>query len=364
MGSLGGVSERDQDTSLFSLPMEMAASVTSPPSPLISVIIPTFGRPAPLLRCIASLVSQAYPRESFEVIVVDDGGKPPVARSLPSERSRRVDFRLLEEPHRGVAAARARGIAYARGSILAFLDDDCSVPPDYLATIERVFRARPETRVVQVGLENPEPENMYGRAWNFAFEEALKVNLHPAPEGRFICGTLGGVMVARRKIFTEVAFDPALTRGLEDADLRYQLQARNIPVYYEPPIRVFHHQRQTLRGYLAQFFGYGRGEFHLRRKWSAAPSPFHHVALTSWSAFRALVRREGIFRGLAISCVLRLRRHAALWGMVYETAVWKSPHRGVLWWGRFGWLLLTAYGHRIPWFCRRVPNRSFAGLPS
>jgi glycosyltransferase involved in cell wall biosynthesis len=363
MSPLGEGSERAHDTPLFPLPMEMAAPVMSPPSLFISVIIPTFGRPAPLRRCIASLVSQAYPRELFEVIVVDDGGDPPVARSLPDELTRRIDFRRLEEPHRGAGAARARGIADARGSILALLDDDCSVPPEYLATIERVFRDHPETQVVQVGLENPEPGNIYGLAWSFAFEEALKVNLHPAPHGRFFCGTLGGVAVARREIFTQVAFDPALTQGLGDADLRYQLQARNIPVYYEPQIRVLHHQRQTLRSYLAQFFGYGRGEFHLRRKWSTSPSPFRHVTLTSWPVFRALLRREGIFRGLAISCVLRLRRHAALHGLIYETTLLKTPDHGLAFWSRFGWLLFTAYVRRITWTCRGVPKRSPTGLP-
>jgi len=241
--------------------------------PLISVIVPTYCRPAPLRRCIVSLASQAYPREAFEVIVVDDGGNPPAAGSLPADLVRDVSLVLLCQPHRGAAAARALGLAHTRGQIVAFLDDDCTVPPDYLAAMDRVFRTYPETQVVQVGIDNPEPDNLYGQTWKFTLEETLKVNLSPTADGRLICGTLGGVMVARREIFADVAFDPTLSRSREDADLRYQLQARGVPVYYEPQIRVFHHQRHTLRDYLAQFVGYGRGEFYLQRKWAATPAP-------------------------------------------------------------------------------------------
>ena len=314
-----------------------------PPCAFISVIIPTYSRPGPLRRCIATLASQAYPRQSFEVIVVDDGGDPPATKSLQSDVVLDLPIVVLRQPNRGAAAARATGLAHACGPILAFLDDDCTVPPDYLSAIDQVFRTHPETMIAQVGIENPEPDNLYGQTWKFTLEETLKVNLHPTTHGRITCGTLGGVMVARREIFNDVAFDPTLSRSREDADLRYQLQARGLPVYYEPQIRVFHHQRRTLRDYLVQFVGYGRGEFHLRRKWGATPAPYRYVTLTSWQALRSLLRAERARRGLAIYSVLWLRRHASLCGLSYERAAWEFPRHVVLRWARFGRLLATFY---------------------
>lgn len=315
----------------------------NPPCAFISVIIPTYSRPGPLRRCIATLASQTYPRQSCEVIVVDDGGDPPATKSLQDDVVLDLPIVLLRQPNRGAAAARAAGLAHARGPILAFLDDDCTVPPDYLAAIDQVFRLHPETMIAQVGIENPEPDNLYGQTWKFTLEETLKVNLHLTPHGRITCGILGGVMVARREIFDDVAFDPTLSRSREDADLRYQLQAHGLPVYYEPRIRVFHHQRNTLRDYLAQFVGYGRGEFHLQRKWGATPAPYRYVTLTSCQALRSLLRAEGARSGLAIYCVLWLRRHASLCGTMYERASWRFPRRVVLRWARFGWLLVTSY---------------------
>jgi GT2 family glycosyltransferase len=301
-------------------------------SPLrVSVIIPTHGRALSLARCLASLARQEFPRDSFEVLVVDDGSEPPVTRALVDAAAPGIALVLLRQAHQGAAAARANGIRHARGETLAFLDDDCTVPPDYLTKIETTFEAHPDTRVAQVGLENPEPSNLYGCAWKFALEQTLTANLHPTADGRQTCGILGGVMAARREVFREVGFDVALRRSREDADLRCQLQARNVPVYYEPAIRVFHHCRSSLPGYLRQIFGYGRGEFHFRNKWTSSPCPVRYVSLTSRRALRSLVRAEKLRRGAAIYGIFWLKRQAGLCGVWYEAVASRwSQGRGTV----------------------------------
>ena len=52
--------------------------------PSISVIIPTYNRPRQLAMCLGALEGVDFPREQFEVIVVDDGGSVPVDITLPS----------------------------------------------------------------------------------------------------------------------------------------------------------------------------------------------------------------------------------------------------------------------------------------
>jgi glycosyltransferase involved in cell wall biosynthesis len=326
----------------------------------ISAIIPTYNRPGFLRRCIASLASQAYPREKFEIIIVDDGSDPPVTTSLYGFNSD-LNIIHIQQPHNGVAAARTTGIAHARGAILAFLDHDCTVPPDYLAAIDRVFQKYPETQLVRANIENPEPDNVYGRLWKFTLEERLKVNLHPTQDKRFTNTMAGGMgTVARREVFTVVAFD-LTPRIREDTDLSYQLQAHGIPGFYEAGIRVFHHQRQTLRAFLAQAFGYGRGTFHLLRKWGAAPTSAPHGIRPSWRAFRLFLKAEGFWMGLIIYSVFWLRGHANLWGLLHEGATWEFSGRPVLRWARFGWLLLAAYSYLL---FRVITNQKSAGPAS
>lgn len=325
---------------------ESAIVMTAPSRPLISLIVPTYGRSASLRRCLASVAAQEYPRDAFEVIVVDDGSRRPVNDSLRTELPGDLPLMLVRAPHQGVAAARARGIVQARGRILAFLDDDCAVPSDYLATIERVFRRHPATQVVQVRILNPEPESLYGQAWEFLLDEAFKVNTRTTPDGRFTCGTLGGVCVASRDTFAHVAWDTRFTRTREDADLRYQLQDAGIPVYYEPDIRVLHFNRRSLWAFLAQFVHYGRGELELRRKWRDVPSPYTYVSATSREALRRLLKARGCRRGLAVYAVLVLRRHAVKWGVLYEQAGLDARHR-LARWPRFIGLLAMAYAQRV-----------------
>lgn len=325
-------------------------------SPLISVIIPTYCRPSSLRRCLASIAAQDYPRDSFEVIVVDDGGTPPVSETLGSEFARRVPLVLVRAPHRGVAASRARGITQACGGILAFLDDDCAVPADYLASIERVFRQHPATRVAQVRILNPEPGNLYGQAWEFLLDETLTANTRRTADGRLTCGTLGGVFVASRETFAHVAWDARFVRTREDADLRYQLQGIGIPVYYEPDIRVFHFNRRNLWAFLAQFIHYGRGEVHLRRKWGSTPSPYQHASATSRAALGSLLRARGWRFGLAVYALLVLRRHAAHWGALYEQAALDARRRSLRW-PRFISLLAAAYARRLAFRAQQALGR-------
>ncbi|MDQ7028787.1 MAG: glycosyltransferase family 2 protein [Ardenticatenia bacterium] len=77
----------------------------------ISVVVPTHNRKDLLRRCLEAVVSQDYP--NYDVIVVDDGSTDGtgemVQREFPQVRY------IRQEPNRGPAAARNRGIEVARG---------------------------------------------------------------------------------------------------------------------------------------------------------------------------------------------------------------------------------------------------------
>ncbi len=96
--------------------------------PVVSVIIPTYNR-WPLVReAIESVLAQSY--RFFELIVIDDGSTDDTAKQLAGFGTH---LRLIEQPHRGVSAARNRGAKVARGRYLAFLDSDDLWFPEKLA---------------------------------------------------------------------------------------------------------------------------------------------------------------------------------------------------------------------------------------
>lgn len=98
-------------------------------SPDVSVIVPVYNDGKRLALCLDALARQTLPPGSVEIIVVDNAstedirpvidGRPGVTRAL--------------ETVRGPAAARNRGVALARGRMIAFTDADCIPDPDWLA---------------------------------------------------------------------------------------------------------------------------------------------------------------------------------------------------------------------------------------
>ena len=92
------------------------------PTLSVSVIVPCYETQAVLARTVAALEGQTYPHELFEVVIVDDGSEPQLARP----RSCAFDVSVVRQENRGFGLARARntGAAAARHDVLLFLDGD------------------------------------------------------------------------------------------------------------------------------------------------------------------------------------------------------------------------------------------------
>ena len=109
---------------------------------MISVVVPCYNEEKYLPRCLSSLATQSFPRDQFEIGVVDGGndGTASIAEDFGA--------RLVREPRRGVALARQRGADEARGEIIAISSADTELPPDWLSRIDAHFAADPELAAV------------------------------------------------------------------------------------------------------------------------------------------------------------------------------------------------------------------------
>ncbi|SDM61047.1 Glycosyltransferase like family 2 [Halogranum gelatinilyticum] len=121
--------------------------------PLVSVVIPTYGRPEFVVRAVESVAAQTYKR--IELFVVDDHSPEAVAPALEQ-----VDTSALvrtvcrrHEVNRGANAARNTGIRESRGDIVAFLDDDDRWEPTAVERYVETFRESPsDVGLVSVGV--------------------------------------------------------------------------------------------------------------------------------------------------------------------------------------------------------------------
>jgi glycosyltransferase involved in cell wall biosynthesis len=100
----------------------------------VSVIIPVYNNPSGLDTLLQALVNQSYPRQLYEIIVVDNGSKDStidVARKYQSAYKDLIQV-LIEDKVRGSYTARNTGITQSEGEIIAMIDSDCTPIPEWI----------------------------------------------------------------------------------------------------------------------------------------------------------------------------------------------------------------------------------------
>lgn len=105
----------------------------------VSVIIPTYKDWPRLKLCLDALSKQTYPKDQFEVIVVNNDPEDTSPFDLPS-----ANMKIIEEAKPGSYAARNAGIRIAQGEILGFTDSDCIPANDWIEQAVTLFTKNPD----------------------------------------------------------------------------------------------------------------------------------------------------------------------------------------------------------------------------
>ncbi|HEX2112348.1 MAG TPA: glycosyltransferase [Gaiellaceae bacterium] len=203
--------------------------------PTASVVIATRNRVELLRRCLDALARQAT-RRTLEVVVVDDGGEPPLAASdlaaLPAAR-------LVRGEGRGPAAARNLGLQAAQAPVVLFTDDDTEPDPSWLEAACSFLEGHPEC--VGVGGATVSPP------FDYLYEESVECEV-PA---YWTCN-----VAYRKRVLDELGgFCEAFPWPRhEDLDLGYRA-LRHGPIGFEPRMRVVHVPRPAS---IAQLVARGR----------------------------------------------------------------------------------------------------------
>ncbi len=240
--------------------------------PRFSVVIPTYNRKALLRRCLEAALGQDYP--DYEVIVVDDGSTDGtgemVRREFPQVRY------IRQEPNRGPAAARNRGIEAATGEIVAFTDDDCVVPRDWLTRLLEGFRRYPDVAGVG-GFQDP-PETLISDNPIARAEHTRRLQRWGEQAFREVTGGaevpgLGTNNVAyRRDVLLQVGgFDEGFPVAAgEDADLKLRIAQAGYKLLYIP-IGVEHYRAYTWKAQWRMSVRRGIGAYYFEAKHSGPP---------------------------------------------------------------------------------------------
>ncbi|MGI0493146.1 glycosyltransferase [Alkalinema pantanalense CENA528] len=234
-----------------------------------SVIVPTYNRPRPLQACLQAIAQMDYPRDRFEVIVVDDGGTQPLEAIVEPWQSK-LALTLIQQPNAGPGAARNHGATQARGDYLAFTDDDCQPDRRWLNTLATQIQIHP-TALIGGAIHNRLTRNPCAEASQLIISYLYQYFAHNPQAPRFF--TSNNLVVPRDRFLALGGFDPAFRIASEDRELcdRWNQQAE--PLIYCPAAQVFHSHDLNLWSFWKQHFNYGRGGFRFQQQHTQRQSP-------------------------------------------------------------------------------------------
>ena len=192
-------------------------------APLVSAIVPAYNAERYIGHTLQSLVAQSYPH--LEIIVVDDGSTDRTRAIVEAMAEKYSQIRMIRQLNQGVAAARNRGIADARGEFIAPIDADDIWFPDAMQKLVHC-------------LHNADPCIGVAYGWSVTLDENSLLDgglrcsrIAGDVLGTLIChnflGNASATVIRRQYLEKVVGYDPRFrtesAQGCEDWDLYVRL---------------------------------------------------------------------------------------------------------------------------------------------
>ena len=225
----------------------------------ISVIVPVYNAERTIGVCIESLLRQDYPKDKYEIIVVDNGSKDGTRGIVEMFK-----VQYFCEPARGSYAARNAGIKQAKGDILAFTDADCVADKDWLKEGAAAF-ADESTGCVAGAIKAFKPETYVEK-----YLDGMQM-LSQEESSKFF-GFLPYAQTAnafyRADVFKEIGlFEGGWISG-GDTDLSWRMQLKTkYKIDFADKSIIYHKHRSTANELFRQAMKNGEGNALLYKKY-------------------------------------------------------------------------------------------------
>ncbi|HUR59689.1 MAG TPA: glycosyltransferase [Opitutaceae bacterium] len=217
-----------------------------PPPPKITVAIPTYNRADFLRQTLAGIAAQQFPRDHFEVLVIDNNSTDHTRAVVAEFAHARPAPRHIVEAQQGLDYARNRAIAEARGEVIVFGDDDILVAPDWLAQMTVPILADQLERIGAVGGEVipvfPDGLPDWVREWHAPL--AFRPDLGPLDSKH---SPMGANLAFPKWVFARLGhFHTALDRAAGnyfsggDSEMIRRVRAAGLQVWFSPRAAVKH----------------------------------------------------------------------------------------------------------------------------
>jgi GT2 family glycosyltransferase len=218
---------------------------------LVSVVIPCLGRPDLTRRCLDFLSRQSLPAQSFDIVLVENGGLPSLDPHDPLPANAR---RLTLDANYGTAGGFNRGIAATKSKYVLLLNNDVELESDFLATLVSVLEKEPHCAFVSGKLLSAADHSRLDGAGDALLQGGGAYRLgHADPDtGQFdrespILSACGAAALFRRSVLEEIGgFDEDFFAYLDDFDACLRVHLAGYTGRYVPAAVGYHIGSATL----------------------------------------------------------------------------------------------------------------------
>lgn len=212
--------------------------------PFVSFVIPCLNAERTLDCCLDSIFKVDYPKEKYEVTVVDNGSSDGTVGIV-----KQYDVRYFVCPRLTIAALRNYGVYNSTGKVLAFLDSDCVIQKDWLMNALKILKDK-EIGATGCSYGVPENASWVVKAWYLPRQDSLR-------EVSFIPS---GNLVVPRAIFEQVrGFNEQLITG-EDYEFCQRVHASGHRIMASGLVQAIHlDNTDSLKKLLKKEIWYGEG---------------------------------------------------------------------------------------------------------
>lgn len=218
--------------------------------PFVSIIVSTYDRKELLEKCIYSLFDQLYPRDRFEILIIDGGSKDGTDDLIKELiKTTQYNFRLIKQTGQGLSDARNIGIRESKGEIIAFIDDDGIADENWIVELTKVYTTENIVsaggKIIPLWLDG-KPTWYTDRLDSYLSLLDFSQN---AEQIFFPYIPFGCNMTFRKIIFEEIGyFDDSFGRNLsrsnllshEEFDLYKRINEKHYVTMYNPRALVYH----------------------------------------------------------------------------------------------------------------------------
>ena len=266
----------------------------------LSVVVPIRNEERFIEQTLNQLVSQVYPKERYEILVIDgysDDRTPEIVNDFIKAHPD-IHIYTHMNPGRLSSSARNIGARQAKGKMIAVIDGHVFIPDNQLfQNIENLA----ETHAARcLGMPSPldVPDIKEGMPYWIALARKSKLGhsqdsyIYKEYEG-FVNPTSNAFVYAK-SLFGDIGYFDEQFDAAEDVEYNYRLHQNGIQAYTSPKFLIYHYPRESLKGLFRQMMRYGEGRARFIRK--------HPEGFTKETVIPSLIL--GMFLGLPLALLI------------------------------------------------------------